>query len=238
MTESYTPGQDPLGPHEDAPAFKSHQHGSEQRIIGEQLEHRHQNNRAFFQNSGANVSQAPRSSNQIGPSSAKKRPPELPGLPVPDSVSVDGSAFEYLKFGSGPQVGVGPGGSATYHKIDVPSSPPVPDPEQQHRVVGIGADIRAKLLAHRALRSPQATVSISFLLEDWTPRHFIEQQAYDLPYENILDHAICLTGTWRHAQATTVAEYMAQTWPQTSQALLALMNSVLSGSTAQEYKCM
>ncbi|MBE3045241.1 hypothetical protein IMZ48_22350 [Candidatus Bathyarchaeota archaeon] len=235
----------------DAPPFSSHQHGSEQRTINEQLEHRYQNNRSFFQNSGANVSQAPRSRNQVGPNGVKKRPPESPGVPAPDSVSVDGSAFEYLRFGSGPPVEAEPGDSsaystpithdASYQEISEMGgslSPPVPDGKQQHRIVTIGADIRAKLLEHPALHNPQATVSTSFLLEDWTPRHFIEKQAYDLPYEKILDHVICVTGTWRNAQAMTVAEYMAQTWPRTSQGLLALMNNVLSGTTAQEYRCM
>jgi hypothetical protein len=48
--------------------------------------------------------------------------------------------------------------------------------------------------------------------------------SFDKAFPNIL----CLTGNWDEAQATTVAEYMEQTWPHSGGAIITLLQDLLS----------
>jgi hypothetical protein len=96
----------------------------------------------------------------------------------------------------------------------------------------IGDAIRTQMRSQQKLRTVSrqaapASVEISFEL-DWSPREFIVAQEYGVAPENVLDNIICLTGTWKQAQAMTVAEYMAQTWPLTNEPLRVLLKRVLA----------
>ena len=135
-------------------------------------------------------------------------------------------------------------GSLTLHApkgLDTQStSEPYGESGPQHHLVGIGAEIRSKFLSHLVplARNRRDLVSTCFLL-DWTPHQFIEKQGYDnLPSDKVLDHVICLTGTWRQAQAMTVSEYMAQTWPATHQPLRELVNSSIMHRAGCHFDCM
>lgn len=106
----------------------------------------------------------------------------------------------------------------------------------------IGDSIRTQIRFQQKLRTVSrqvapASVEISFSL-DWSPREFILAQDYDVAPEKVLDHIVCLTGTWRQAQAVTVAEYMAQTWPLTNKPLRDLLKGLLAAPASPAHECM
>ncbi|KAL5589701.1 hypothetical protein FOVSG1_011568 [Fusarium oxysporum f. sp. vasinfectum] len=47
-------------------------------------------------------------------------------------------------------------------------------------------------------------------------------------FDKALPNILCLTGKWDEAQATSVAEYMDQTWPQSGGAIISLLQDLLS----------
>lgn len=106
----------------------------------------------------------------------------------------------------------------------------------------IGNYIRAQILSQPSLRnvsrrSPPPRVELSLSI-DWDPREFIKGQEYSTPPEKVFDHIICLTGTWKNAQAMTVAEYMEQTWPLTNEPLRNLMKQALTHTHEATETCM
>lgn len=108
--------------------------------------------------------------------------------------------------------------------------------------VCIGDYISAHILSHQSLRnisyrSPPPRVELCLSL-DWDPREFIKGQEYSTPPEKVFDHIICLTGTWKNAQAMTVAEYMEQTWPLTNEPLRNLMKQILTHTHDVTETCM
>lgn len=88
-------------------------------------------------------------------------------------------------------------------------------------------------------RTPPTATDMTVSL-DWDLRRFIEEQQYDVPPAEVLDRAICITGTWREAQATTAAEYVKQVWPLTYEPLYGLLKSFLTqgGSNPCESKSL
>lgn len=106
----------------------------------------------------------------------------------------------------------------------------------------IGDYIRAQILCQPSLRnvsrrSPPPRVELCLSL-NWDPREFIKGQEYTMPPEKVFDHVICLIGTWKNAQAITVAEYMEQTWPLTNEPLRYLMKQVLTHAYEATETCM
>lgn len=100
------------------------------------------------------------------------------------------------------------------------------------RISTIGAIIRHQLRKHEPLlslsrRSPLPSVTMVFKL-DWNPVRFLHEHGLDPKLPNVLSNVLCLTGTVSEAQATTVVEYMAQTWPETGKPLLSLVENLLS----------
>ncbi|RYO97372.1 hypothetical protein DL765_011216 [Monosporascus sp. GIB2] len=109
----------------------------------------------------------------------------------------------------------------------------------RNQMVGIGESIRNQILVHAPFREvsrQRAPVSIqmSFSL-DWDPLRFIQDQEYSIPPTEVLDHIICLTGSWRQAQALTTSEYIEQTWPLTHQPIQSLLKKLLSLSMSTTY---
>ncbi|CAG9984016.1 unnamed protein product [Clonostachys byssicola] len=70
---------------------------------------------------------------------------------------------------------------------------------------------------------------MSFGLE-WDLKKFIIDQEYVNSGTIILEHILCVTGTRRCAQATTVQEYFEQTWPGGYHPLISLLNKFLSST--------
>ncbi|CAH0047772.1 unnamed protein product, partial [Clonostachys solani] len=98
----------------------------------------------------------------------------------------------------------------------------------------IGASIRSKLLQDETMRKlsrrqAQPSVQMTFSLE-WDLRKFVIDQEYVNSGPTILDHILCVTGTRRRAQATTVQQYFEQTWPGLYHPLLSLLNKFLSST--------
>ena len=57
----------------------------------------------------------------------------------------------------------------------------------------------------------------------WNPVLFLRKAGFEPPYEEALPKLVCLTGTWDEAQATTVDDYMEQTWPGRGHSLITLL---------------
>lgn len=96
----------------------------------------------------------------------------------------------------------------------------------------IGSKIRSQLRAQEPLRKmssrkPLALVEMTFNL-DWDPVGFMKDAGVDFPFEHQFPRLLCLTGSWNEAQALTVAEYTSQTWPRSGQALISLLQELLS----------
>ncbi|KAL6408743.1 serine/threonine protein kinase [Ilyonectria robusta] len=96
----------------------------------------------------------------------------------------------------------------------------------------IGESIRSHILPFAPLRKVSRhrsplSVEMSFHL-DWDLFQFIRDQEYVGEPEHILDHIICLTGVSQQAQATTVSEYMEQTWPKANLSIRLLLKKFLS----------
>lgn len=92
--------------------------------------------------------------------------------------------------------------------------------------------IRTQILSHQSLRTfsrrePPPRIVLSFKL-NWQPLKFIQDQGYYIPPHEAFNRIICLTGTWKQAQAMTVAEYMEQSWPLTNGPLRSLLKEVLA----------
>jgi hypothetical protein len=67
---------------------------------------------------------------------------------------------------------------------------------------------------------------VDFIL-DWDPRLFLRVQEYAGNPANIFDHIITLTGSLDNAQALTCAQYMRQTWPESSDCVISLLHQLL-----------
>ncbi|KAH7129125.1 hypothetical protein EDB81DRAFT_906999, partial [Dactylonectria macrodidyma] len=93
-------------------------------------------------------------------------------------------------------------------------------------MIAITESIRSDLSKGRSSRNLKRRddfASLSFHLQ-WDLKDFFDHQEYPMTGLSVLDDILCLTGTPQNAQATTVGEYFAQTWPGSSQPLITLLN--------------
>lgn len=95
-------------------------------------------------------------------------------------------------------------------------------------------ELRQRLLAslpssHMSRRTASQEFQAKFLL-DWDPISFIQEQQYTETIDEIVEGAITLTGEAKNSQATTISQYMAQTWPFTGCHILELVKSTLRTS--------
>jgi hypothetical protein len=68
---------------------------------------------------------------------------------------------------------------------------------------------------------------------DWDPKAFLRGQEYNGQEDEIIDQVITLSGTFRHGQALTCAQYMQQTWPSRGHCVLILLKKLLGPQTAR-----
>ncbi|KAF5685141.1 hypothetical protein FCIRC_3579 [Fusarium circinatum] len=96
----------------------------------------------------------------------------------------------------------------------------------------IGASIREDLRSHisqRKISRSQAPVWFEMIyILGWDPMRLMRRAGISSDFAKALPNIICLTGSWNEAQATTVAEYMEQTWPQSGGAIITLLQEILS----------
>jgi hypothetical protein len=104
--------------------------------------------------------------------------------------------------------------------------------EKPNMMDDIGMAIRDKLKTAEPLRKMsrnRAPVPIEMTYTvDWDLLGFMRNRGILSPFSTALPNILCLTGTWNEAQATTVIEYMNQTWPQSGGALITLLQTLLS----------
>jgi hypothetical protein len=109
----------------------------------------------------------------------------------------------------------------------------------------IGAKVQSQLEAFSSPRKmshrrPQSLTRMTFNL-DWDPAQFIHDQ--DIHDErlafapNNLQNVLCLTGSWKNAQAATLVDYMGQTWPGTGQYIITLLKELICVPKGQECFC-
>ena len=115
------------------------------------------------------------------------------------------------------------------------------DAQGENCLTNIGDYIRGQVMLQKPFRGASRqegppVVQILFYL-DWDIESFGRSQEFALPLSQVLDHVICLTGTWKQAQAMTVAEYMTQTWPSTNEPIRALVKKRLDDPSARTVHC-
>lgn len=113
--------------------------------------------------------------------------------------------------------------------------------KEPNTMLEIGTNIRNKLRAQEPLRKmssrkPPSVVKMTFYF-GWNPARSMNDAGFAPPYEEALGRVVCLTGSWNEAQASTVRDYMDQTWPQSGHALITLMQTLLSIPEGQECFC-
>jgi hypothetical protein len=105
----------------------------------------------------------------------------------------------------------------------------------------IGMAIRNKLKTTESLRKMsrnRAPVPIGMTYTvNWDLLGCMRNRGIPSPFSAALPNILCLTGTWDEAQATTVIEYMDQTWPQSGRALIALLQTLLSALEEEGVLC-
>ncbi|KAK0766456.1 hypothetical protein N5P37_000180 [Trichoderma harzianum] len=82
-------------------------------------------------------------------------------------------------------------------------------------------------------RKPLSAVKMTFCF-NWDLDRSMRDAGFSPPYEDALGRMVCLTGSWNEAQATTVRDYMDQTWPRSGHALITLIQTLLSTPEGQE----
>ncbi|KAF7550856.1 hypothetical protein G7Z17_g5427 [Cylindrodendrum hubeiense] len=103
--------------------------------------------------------------------------------------------------------------------------------EDADAMMEIGTMIRSQLRTHKSLRNmssrrPASMVQMTFKL-DWNPVRLIRNVGFDFPPREALSKILCLTGSWDETQATTISDYMDQTWPESGKALVVLLQELL-----------
>ncbi|KAH7268553.1 hypothetical protein B0J15DRAFT_523130 [Fusarium solani] len=102
----------------------------------------------------------------------------------------------------------------------------------------IGKTIRRELRVRgyplkSRVRPRPSMVTMIFNL-NWNPVRFFRNLGTNIPYEEALPKILCLVGSWDEAQALTVADYMNQTWPESGQSLITLLQELVSLPEGQE----
>lgn len=85
-------------------------------------------------------------------------------------------------------------------------------------------------------KGPPKTVSATFNLE-WSPVAFLETLTQGCGRTANLENVVCLTGSISESQATTVVEYLIQTWPVSAQPIFTLMQDLLSTPLGKAAYC-
>lgn len=105
----------------------------------------------------------------------------------------------------------------------------------------IGAAIRNKLKTTESLRKMSRNrVPVPLVMTytvDWDLFEFMRNRGIPSPFSAALPNILCLTGTWDEAQATTVIEYMEQTWSRSGRTLIALLQTLLSALEEEGVLC-
>ncbi|KAK4078282.1 uncharacterized protein Triagg1_3298 [Trichoderma aggressivum f. europaeum] len=101
----------------------------------------------------------------------------------------------------------------------------------------IGTKIRNHLRAQEPLRKmssrrPLSMVKMTFYF-DWNLDRSMRDTRSSPQCEDALGRMVCLTGSWNEAQATTVQDYVDQTWPRSGD-LMTLMQTLLATPEGQE----
>jgi hypothetical protein len=79
-------------------------------------------------------------------------------------------------------------------------------------------------------------ITVRFKL-DFNPVQSLLMSGVDPTMPMVLDTILCLTGTVREGQATTVLEYMAQTWPATWEPIAGLLSQILARPEGEMQAC-
>ncbi|KAH7146218.1 hypothetical protein EDB81DRAFT_947234 [Dactylonectria macrodidyma] len=91
-----------------------------------------------------------------------------------------------------------------------------------------------ELFRHISGRKPSSTITMTFSV-DWDPMEVFREQKLDNSLTDTFARVVCLTGTAYEAQATTVMEYMNQTWPETGEHIITLIKKLVSMPEGKDF---
>ncbi|KAL3482183.1 hypothetical protein BJX99DRAFT_252899 [Aspergillus californicus] len=86
--------------------------------------------------------------------------------------------------------------------------------------------LRVQKPLHRISRRRGSLVAMEFQL-DWTPMSYLNDIAF-ASSDSFPERVLCLTGTQSEAQATTVIEYLRQTWPVSGEHTIRIIRQLIS----------
>jgi len=114
-------------------------------------------------------------------------------------------------------------------------------PEAKHSMFEIGTHLRDRLRAQKPLskisrRRPSSQVRMKFDV-NWNPLLVINEKSCLCPPSEFIHKVLVLTGSLSEAQATTVREYVDQTWPATGAPILGLLEQLISVPEGRECSC-
>ncbi|TXB96893.1 hypothetical protein FocTR4_00011439 [Fusarium oxysporum f. sp. cubense] len=96
----------------------------------------------------------------------------------------------------------------------------------------IGTTIRNKLkecIPHHKMSRKKASIAFEMTYSvTLDVIGIMKHSGISSSFDKALPNILCLTGKWDEAQATSVAEYMDQTWPQSGGAIISLLQDLLS----------
>lgn len=72
---------------------------------------------------------------------------------------------------------------------------------------------------------------------NWNPLFFFRNLETNVPFKEALLKILFLVGSWDEAQALTMVDYMNQTWPESGQPLITLLQELVSLPEGQECSC-
>jgi hypothetical protein len=106
----------------------------------------------------------------------------------------------------------------------------------------VRANIRQTILdclpkTHRVSRKESPNIHTATFTVEWDPCSFLQEQEYSESPEEVVERAIAITGSHKDAQATTIVQYLSQTWPTTGIHLLSLTKEVVQGVPNRAYFC-
>lgn len=105
----------------------------------------------------------------------------------------------------------------------------------------IGAQLHSwlrmeKLFHALSCQRSRPLITVRFKL-DLNPVQSLLISGVDPTMPTVLDTILCLTGTVRESQSTTVLEYMAQTWPATWKPMASLLSQILARPEGEMQAC-
>ena len=90
---------------------------------------------------------------------------------------------------------------------------------------------------HKVSRTTSAEAYTMTFVIEWDPLAFVKEQMYKEEPDEAVEMAITLTGSAKHAQALTCAQYLCQVWPSSGEYIIRLVKDVVRSGPSHRHTC-